>query len=215
MQLFWPDRNGRFPWESGYDAGLFPFQPLLSEANVVLAGVGLENIRHLEAMNDKPLLPGSLAELFGADEVPGDEVLEEWQWLVGLRQSLFRVTLFGDLFLKSSAGRISWLDAGSAHHEEIASSEDEWTAVVCARPAVFFHASTLLQLRALDWKPPAGQVYSWRQPLFLGGEETLDNIDLASTIVHLSHAARTALAVRDLPEGTEVTESKIPFIPPL
>ncbi len=29
LQLVWPDRNGWFPWETGYDAGLKDYQPLL------------------------------------------------------------------------------------------------------------------------------------------------------------------------------------------
>ena len=29
LQLVWPDREGRFPWESGYDAGFRRCQPLL------------------------------------------------------------------------------------------------------------------------------------------------------------------------------------------
>ncbi|HVR11036.1 MAG TPA: DUF4262 domain-containing protein [Thermoanaerobaculia bacterium] len=214
LQVFWPDRQGRFPWESSYDVNLFRFQPILSEANVVLAGVGLAAIGHVEAMNDRRLLPASLAEMFAAEEVPGDEVLEDWHWLVGPQQSLFRVTLFGDLFLKSPEGRISWLDAGSAHYEEIAGSEEEWTAMVCALPAVFFHASTLLQLRELDWKPAAGQVYSRQQPFFLGGQETVDNIDLVSTVVHISHTGRVAHAVRDIPEGTRITGFQVPPILP-
>jgi hypothetical protein len=29
LQLVWPDDDGRFPWETGYDAGLKVYQPLL------------------------------------------------------------------------------------------------------------------------------------------------------------------------------------------
>lgn len=213
-QVFWPDSEHRFPWQGGYAADLFRFQPILSEANVVLANVGLDTIRHLESMAGDSPLPASLGELFVAADVAEDGLLEEWRWLVGPLAIPFRLTLFGDLFLELPDGRITWLDTGWALHEEVAASEDEWLALICARPEVFFHASTLLTLRALDWKPAAGEVYSWRQPFYLGGEDSVDNIDRVSTVVHLSHSGRLARAVRDLPEGTQIGEILVPDIPP-
>jgi hypothetical protein len=32
MQLVWPDEQGRFPWESGYDERFFKLQRLLDTA---------------------------------------------------------------------------------------------------------------------------------------------------------------------------------------
>jgi hypothetical protein len=32
LQVFWPDPAGRFPWQSGFDASLLPFQPRLYDA---------------------------------------------------------------------------------------------------------------------------------------------------------------------------------------
>lgn len=34
LQCFWPDRGGRFPWQTGFDAALRDLQPRLFEAEV-------------------------------------------------------------------------------------------------------------------------------------------------------------------------------------
>lgn len=40
LQLFWPDRADRLPWEAGFDPELTPFQPLLFHADVSAARAG-------------------------------------------------------------------------------------------------------------------------------------------------------------------------------
>ena len=50
VQLFWPDRNHKFPWDAGFDPHLVPFQPLLFHGDAAAAridslGVGSSNAR--------------------------------------------------------------------------------------------------------------------------------------------------------------------------
>jgi hypothetical protein len=74
--------------------------------------------------------------------------------------SLLQATIFGDLILKSPDGHVHWLDTGSAVLQEIGTSDAEGVGRLCEHPAIFFPFSTLLELRALAWKPATGQVYS-------------------------------------------------------
>jgi len=205
LQLFWPDGQSLFPWENGFARVMFT-SPLLWEKNAVLANVGLEAIQQAQAGSQQPLLPNSLGELlFQPDAARGNDLLEDWRWLIGPRLSLFCVTTFGDLILKSPEGHIHWLDTGSALHDEIGASEEEAIEMICRYPVIFFHANTLLAARESDWKPQEGQVYSWRQPPMLGGEESLDNLDFVPLAVHVSNLGRTAFAIKDLPEGSEIS----------
>jgi hypothetical protein len=203
LQLFWPDGDGRFPWENHFAKDLFGFQPLLGEKNGILANVGLATI--LQASSDRQLLPEALGEVLAkwkAEE--SASLLEDWRWLLGPELSLLQATIFGDLILKSPDGHVHWLDTGSAALQEIGTSDAEGVERLCEHPAIFFPVSTLLELRALGWKPSTGQVYSWRQPPMLGGSETVDNVDLVSLNVHLSNLGRTAFAIKDLPVGAKI-----------
>ena len=37
LQLLWPDRDGRYPWDPGYPPDMFPLQPLLYEVDAARA----------------------------------------------------------------------------------------------------------------------------------------------------------------------------------
>jgi hypothetical protein len=195
LQLFWPDRQEAFPWNSGFDAEMIAAQAILAESNLVLANVGPAAVAAAEATGSARLA-ASLAELFVEWKPARQEIfLESWHWLIGTRMRLFRITLFGDLFLTAENGNIHWLDTGSAQFVELGTEKD-WREAMCMGPGVFFHLSTLLQMRALGFLPPAGHVYSWIHPPMMGGAETTANFDVISAEVHVSNLGRTALALQ-------------------
>jgi MbtH protein len=154
-------------------------------------------------------------DLFVPVAPPANDLLEEWRWKVGEDATVFRVTVFGDLFLRRGDGRIYWLDIGSDRYVEAAKSVEQWADAVHAHGMQWFHGTTLLALRARGAKLAPGQVYSWRQPPFLGGAETADNVDLIDLRVHVSNAARLAKAVKDVPPGTKIEDVDFqPVSPP-
>jgi MbtH protein len=207
VQLYWPDKQGIFPWQSGFNGDLFAYQPILNERNVVLANVGIEIA--LEATTDENprAFEASIEELLLEPEsIAKGDILENWRWRLGPEPQLFRITLFGDLFLRTANGHMHWLDTGSNIYEEIATDQDEWHRIICANPAVFFHASTLLHFRSLDFLPGEGQVYSWIQPPILGGQDTADNFDIVSAAVHILHSGRTAKNKQDASQSARVID---------
>jgi MbtH protein len=135
---------------------------------------------------------------------PGEDLLESWRWRVGKDATVFRVTVFGDLFIRTGDGRIHWLDTGGDRYVEVAKSAEQWAPAVSAHGMEWFHGSTLLELRSRGVKPAPGQVYSWRQPAYLGGAETVDNVDLVPLVVHVSSAGRLAEATKDVPPGAKI-----------
>jgi hypothetical protein len=200
LQLFWSDREGRFPWEKGVDPTILPFQPLLEEALLSRANLPLAVLGELE-------VPSSYADLF-IDLSPEarELVLEEWRWLVGADAKVFRITVFGDLFIETKAGHIHFLDTGWGSCEEVAESAEQWAEKVKLHGPDWFHIGVLLDLRSLGMALNSRQVYSWAQLPMLGGAETVDNVNLVDGEVHISFSARVAEAIKDLPPGTAIEE---------
>ena len=80
VQLYWPDLEGRFPWQSGFDLQLFPLQPILDQYNVVLANVGYAVVQELIRDEDPEILEKSLGELFfELNEVYRECLLDDWR----------------------------------------------------------------------------------------------------------------------------------------
>jgi len=208
-QLYWPDRAGLFPWQSGFDADLFAAQPLLDQENVVLANVGYDEV--LRIINDEGarILQTALDNLFlKPEELVGVDLLDEWRWRIGADAEVFQVTLFGDLFLRFPDGHIGWLDTGSAHYiERIAPDQDGWIRVICTDPVRFFHPSTLLHLRSLGYLTGPGEVYSWIRPPMVGGEDRITNLDVVSLAVHLTAAGQLARSIQESSSGGNDVDS--------
>lgn len=206
VQVFWPDKGGKFPWEPDSDPDYSYLQPLLYEQNLLLARVGLEELRIVvEEEDGREALERSLAELFVEIQDPADESwLADWRWKLTRGEQLFRVTLFGDAFVRGADGTISFLDTGTGELEDVARDEEEWKQKLLDDSARFFHTHVLGQIRALDYPLSPRKVYSWRHSLSLGGRESVDNVDRASVRVHLSFQGRTLEALQNVPPGARV-----------
>jgi len=53
------------------------------------------------------------------------------------------------------------------------------------------------------------QVYSHKQLLVLGGADDIENVEASDVSVHISIHGQVHQQVRDLPEGTPVSEIRI------
>ena len=201
VQLYWPDKAKLFPWQSGFNPQLFQHQPILYQDNLVLANVGYAEIQQIVHDEGPGALEASLADLFVTPDDAKGDLIGDWRWRVGPTAQPYQVTLFGDLFLKTSDGHIHWLDAGSDIYDDVAADRESWLRALCDHVAAFFHPSTLLHFRSLGYLPKKGQVYSWIKPPLVGGADTVDNFDAISTVVHISHHGRWAQAVAA--KGTE------------
>jgi len=212
VQLFWPDRDGTFPWESGFSAELHPFQPFLFETVASLANlppsVGLE----IETSDNVPTQTLSGSDLFiewdDEDEEDENLLLSDWRWLVGNDAKLLRVTVFGDLFLTTPDGHVHWLNTGAGFYREVAESVEEWGRKAQQHGAEWFHLRAFLDLREMGMGLDEGEVYSWNHPPMLGGDESAENIGSVDVRVHVSQMGRTALAIKDLPPGTPIPDIK-------
>lgn len=216
LQLFWPDQGGYFPWHPDFTLALAPFQPLLYETTTNLANLppavaadvaDAAEVAEVAEPPEHQILSLSSEDLFlDLDEETADGLIEDWRWLVGSGEAqVFHVTVFGDLFLQKGDGHIYRLDTGRAIFEEVAEDMDGWLRQVSAHGPEWFHLPVLIGLRSLGMTLGDDQVYSWRHPMFLGGAEDVNNVDLASATVRVSHLGRLAESVKDLPPGTQIS----------
>jgi hypothetical protein len=209
LQLFWPDGEGTFPWDQGFSAELFPFQPHLFESTAAPANLPPSVASEIEASGSLKTQTLSASDLFiDLESAKSDLLLEDWRWLVGPDAEVLRVTIFGDLFLSTPDGHVHWLDTGAGLYEEVAETLEEWGRAAQARGPEWFHLKALLDLRELGVDLTAGQVYSWTQPPMLGGEETAENVGFIDAFVHISLMGRIAYAIKDIPPGTPITDIK-------
>jgi hypothetical protein len=209
VQLFWPDRDGTFPWEEGFSTELFPFQPLLYEALQSDANLPPSVAAEVEAVSSSNTETLSADDLFVAvDDEKEDQLLEEWRWLVGPDAEILRITVFGDVFLTTPDGHVHWLNTGAGRYEEVAESVEEWGQRAQQRGPEWFHLKPLLDLREMGVGLEEGQIYGWSHPPMLGGEEAVENIGVTDIAVHVSLMGRIANAIKDLPPGTPISEVK-------
>lgn len=206
LQMFWPDREGMFPWQRGFSTELYPFQPFLFETTSMLANLPPSVTSEIEVSGNLKTQTLSASDLFiEVDDDKLDLLLEEWRWLVGSDVEILRITIFGDLFLSTPDGHVHCLDTGSGTYEEVAENVEEWGREAQERGPQWFHLKALLDLREVGAELADGQVYSWIHPPMLGGEETAQNINFVDVEVHVSLMGRIAYAIKDLPPGSPIS----------
>ena len=192
VQLFWPDAKGLFMWQSGFEASLLPFQRALFQDNLILAGIGWEELALLaESQGQKPI-HASLEELWITlpPASPQEDWLETWRWHIGEDAELLKVTVFGDVLLKKPDGMFHWLDSGSGQYQAIAERESDLLPIFAENPGFLFHQTVLLHSRLLDYKLQDGEVYSWINYLATGGLEHIDNVSAVPFKVHLHDSGK-------------------------
>jgi MbtH protein len=126
-----------------------------------------------------------------------EQLLDDWRWKVGDQATVFRVTVFGDVFTQAPDGSISFLDTGRAQYGRIAESPEKWAEILESRGSEWFHWQILQELRALGVELGEGHVFDWQQSPLLGGMETVDNVQWLTAWAKISAAGQLARAVSE------------------
>lgn len=193
LQLFWPDKDSRFPWENNFDPALFAAQPMLAESNLVLAGLPWDALDAIEKEQGLEPFRVAVGELIVREQSdhPVDES-EAWSWKVGQGGKHFIITLFGDLILKATSGTIAIRFKTTGQRQVLGRNEKEWLRQCARRPSHLFHAPLLCQLRALRINLEPGMVYDFIHEPQLGGREVVENVQWVQAEVSLAHADQLA-----------------------
>ena len=192
IQLYWPDKDGLYPWQSGFDPNLFSLQPLLFSENVILSGVGYDELLGSVAELDSNLLEEATRDLYVPLATSGVDLLQSWRWKIGAETKLVRATVFGDVLLQTPAGQFQWLSTGSDELFDLGEDMEDCHRFTYDNPETAFWASTLLHLREHGVSIAAGQVYDWIQEPMIGGTTSADNVQWVPLQTHLEATGQLA-----------------------
>ncbi|PPU37316.1 T6SS immunity protein Tdi1 domain-containing protein [Xanthomonas arboricola] len=140
-----------------------------------------------------------------------DVLMNEWRWLVPQVLSLRMVSALGDAFLADASGAIYWLDVGAADLICIADSRENFDN---SRQKVelanqWFAPHLVGDLLAIGHILEAGQCFSCKIPLTLGGILHPDNFSPCDLKAHFDGLGKIQSQVKSLPIGTLISSVKL------
>lgn len=146
--------------------------------------------------------------------VPPDQLatlLRDWTWLLGADASPFLVAAAGDVFFTDARGAVHVLDIEEARHECVADSMAEFRLGLrdASTAQRWLGVDRYARAREAGVALPAGSFFSFITPLCLGGEDSVDNLEASDPVVTVSLLGQIHDRIRDLPEGTPLTEFKL------
>lgn len=150
-------------------------------------------------MNDLTISPNGVAM---------DSLLDDWKWAMSEPLRPVLLTAMGDVFAQGSSGAVYFMDVASGEIKSVAENGADFQGLLRDNQFVTDHLypSRIVQLRKAGMTLEPQQVYSHIRPLVLGGEDDIDNIEPTDVAVHVSIHGQIHQQVRDLPEGTPISE---------
>ncbi len=152
-------------------------------------------------MNDLTISPNGVAM---------GTLLDDWKWAMPEPLRPVLLTAMGDVFAQGESGAVYFVDVVSGEVHTVAENGDDFQALLGDMQFVTDHLypSRIVQLRKAGKTLEPQQVYSHEQPLVLGGADEPDNIEPTDVTVHVSIHGQIHQQVKDLPEGTPISQIK-------
>lgn len=139
-------------------------------------------------------------------------ILDDWTWLIGREKRLVLLTAAGDAFVRDfNDGAIHFLNVSAGELVRIAETIEAFHKLLMDAEFVdeYLCPDFVEHMRAHGMVLKRDEIYSYRHPLSLGGEVTLENIEIANVEVHLAIAGQIARQIADLPDGARITKLDI------
>jgi hypothetical protein len=141
-------------------------------------------------------------------DISPDKVLQalaSWQWLPVHDKHPFRVTPFGDIFLRDRVG-IYFLDTIQGALEPVCATEAELDAILASPEGAdrFLLSEFVADVRASGVNLEADQCFNFVIDLVVGGEFDVANVQALDFVAAVSAAGQIHYQVKDLPPGTPI-----------
>jgi hypothetical protein len=145
------------------------------------------------------------------NNLPFEELLSDWRWLVSSDFTPVLMTAFGDLFLGDQLGQIHFLDLMSGEFKTVATSREDFDRRCEDREQrrIWFVSFLLTELRKTRGDLETGQCYSCKIPLSLGGQLVTENFERIDLQVHYSVLGQLHRQTKNLPPGTRRDDIEI------
>lgn len=140
-----------------------------------------------------------------------DTLLSEWTWAMPEPLRPVLLTAMGDAFAQGESGAVYFVDMVEGNIRVVADDGDSFQSLLRNNRFVTDHMfpSRIVQFRNAGMALQTGQVYSHRQLLVLGGDDDIGNVEATDVSVHISIHGQVHRQVKDLPNGTPISEIKI------
>lgn len=131
--------------------------------------------------------------------------LESWDWIDFSGMEPFITTCFGDVFFESSDG-IYFLDTLGGSLEKVASSKEEMQEILNTEDGQdhFLMSGLAIAAQENGMNINEGECLDFKISPALGGELTLENINVMPFVVSLDIAGQIMKQIKDLPPGTKI-----------
>ena len=167
-------------------------------------------------MIDKPAITIDHLTVALTGRLANADILSEWVWLIGSAMKPLLFAACGNVFVEDSGdGTVHFLDVSAAQLSPIANTVQDFESLRF-EPAfidAYLYPEQVASLRRHGQILKPDQIYSFRVPLSLGGDATVENIEIADIDVHFSIAGQIECQIADVPTGTPITGLKIKRIP--
>lgn len=137
---------------------------------------------------------------------PGD-LLSDWEWIFA-DGPLFpvMVTAMGDVFATCPKGCVYYIDVVAGTIEKECDNEDILQHLISDYEFIVnrLFSQRVSELQQAGMFLQQGEVYGYKKPLVLGGEDVLDNYEPTDVSVHISIHGQLHRKIKDLPDGTPI-----------
>jgi hypothetical protein len=148
-------------------------------------------------------------------EQNSDDLLSDWRWLIGEAGKPILITSLGDAFVQESDGPVHWLNVEDGSYTKVATSSDDFQAQLKSSENIeaWFVPQLVGDILATGISAGTNQCFSFKKPPVLGGEYEPGNFEPTDISVHFSILGQIHKKVKDLPDGTPISNIDITDIP--
>ena len=153
-------------------------------------------------MNDLTISPN------GVDR---ESLLAEWKWAMPEAMLPVLLTAMGDVFAQGESGAVYFVDMVEGRIAAVADDGSSFQELLKDTQFVteYLFPSRIVNLRKAGKQLDAGQVYSHKQPLVIGGNDDIENFEATDLSVHISIHGQIHRQVKDLPDGASIGDIEI------
>ena len=143
-------------------------------------------------------------------DIDMDKLLSDWTWAMPEPLRPVLLTAMGDAFAQGESGAVYFVDMMNGGVRVVADDGQSFQQLLRDNQFVTDHMfpSRIVQYRNAGKGLKPGQVYSHKQPLALGGEDDIVNIEATDVSIHISIHGQVHRQIKDIPDGTPISGVK-------
>jgi hypothetical protein len=172
----------------------------------LVVGYGVIRSRGMESF-PLPLLNRRMERSFNIEQLDVNRLLEQWRWLSADPMTLVARNGFGDMFLRTTKGKILWLNVGDGTLTEIAESESgfEHSLAESAKRDLWLAEQQLAAFAEQGLKPNDLQCIGFKTPVvFAESANVPNNAYVADLYEQVSFLGDLHRQIADSPNGRKV-----------